>query len=375
MKRKRLYSFLVVGFGILVIVGVLVGVKGLQIAALIEAGESMPEPEETVAAHEVEIRSIERSLRALGSVSPVYGTDIAADAPGVVKDISFRSGDFVSQGDLLVQLDVAVEKAELISAEASVRLADLNLERSRDLYGKEAIPRAELDAAEANQAQAQARVEAMQATIDRKTIRAPFDGQLGVRRVQLGQFLNSGSPVVSLQALDEVYVDFTLPQQRLPQLSAGMTVRVSSDASPDRVFEGRLTTIEPAIDGRTRSVGLQASFDNPDQLLRPGMFVRVQVVLPEDEAVRLIPATSVLAAPYGDSVFVVEERDDGAQIVRQRFVRLGRNFGDYIVVEDGVEEGDLVVSDGAFKLRNDLKVRIDNDKAAQPSFNPQPDEA
>ncbi len=375
MKRKRLFSFLVVGLGIFLIVGILVGVKGLQIAALIEAGESMPEPEETVAAHTVEVRSIEQTLTALGTVSPVFGVDIAADAPGVVRQIAFRSGQTVREGDLLVQLDVAVEKAELASAEASVRLAELNLERSRDLYGKEAVPRAELDAAEANQLQARARVEAMQATIDRKTIRAPFDGKLGVRQVQLGQFLNSGAAVVSLQAMESVYVDFTLPQQRLSLLNTGMLIRVRSDASPEKVFEGELTTIEPAVDGRTRSVRLQASFENPDLLLRPGMFVQVEVVLPQEENVKLIPATSVLAAPYGDSVFVVQEREDGAQIVRQRFVRRGRSVGDYVVIEEGVEEGDLVVSDGAFKLRNDLKVRIDNAKAAQPSFDPQPDEA
>lgn len=375
MKRKRLLSFLVVGLGLVLIVGSLVGVKGLQIMALIEAGESMPEPEETVAAHYVEVRNIEQSIAALGTVTPVSGVDIAADAPGVVREIAFRSGEVVRYGQLLVQLDVAVEKAELASAEASVRLADVSLERARDLYRKEAIPRADLDAAEANQAQAKARVEAMKATIDRKTIRAPFDGQLGVRRVQLGQFLNSGSPVVSLQSMESVYVDFSLPQQRLSLLETGMAVRVHSDAFPDEIFEGELTTIEPAVDGRTRNLRLQASFENSDYRLRPGMFVRVEVVLPEEESVKLIPATSVLAAPYGDSIFVVQERDDGAQIVRQRFVRLGWNVGDYVVIEEGVEEGDLVVSDGAFKLRNDLKVRIDNDKAAQPSFNPQPDEA
>lgn len=375
MSLRRLSSYILVVFAIVLIFGVLAGIKGHQISRLIASGGDMPEPSESVAARPVELRSMERTITALGTVQPFQGVRVAADLPGIVREIHFESGQFVSMGDVLVKLDTSVEEAELASAQAQARLAKIDRDRVRELFRKDAVAKAELDAAEAFYDQSVARVGAIEATIARKTVHAPFDGQLGIREVQSGQFLNSGQTVVSLQNLNTVYVEFTLPQQRLEQLVKGMNVRTLSNASPDRVFEGALTAIQPDVDPRTRNVRLQATFSNGDGALRPGMFVRVELVRPGDEQVLLIPGTAILYAPFGDSVFVIGEREDGAKIVRQRFVRRGSDRGDFVVITDGLEEGELVVTDGAFKLRNNLRVIINNDKAPEPQLFPQPDEA
>ncbi len=374
MTFRRVVPYLVMIGALVAIVVALGGVKGLQFAAMGEAYASMPEHREYVGAHKAVEDEWEQTLTAIGSVVAVQGVMVSTDMPGVVEEILFEPGTRVQAGDVLLRLDTAVEEAELASALASQELAQLNVQRTRDLKERRAVSQADLDTAEADLKQAQARVAAIEATIGRKHVRAPFGGFLGIRLVNLGEYLSAGAPIVSLQALEALYVNFTLPQQRLSLVEPGMVVRVTSDTWPGQAFEGRLTAINPAIQQTTRSLDLQATFENKDLLLRPGMFVQVHLVLPDREPVIAIPVTAVLKAPYGDSVFLVETREDGALIARQRFVRTGRAMGDFVAVLEGIEPGETVVSSGAFKLRNDVRLEINNEQAPEPQLNPRPAE-
>jgi membrane fusion protein (multidrug efflux system) len=242
------------------------------------------------------------------------------------------------------------------------------------------IPQSELDTAEATLKQTKANADGVRATIEKKTLRAPFAGRLGIRLVNLGQYLEAGKPIVSLQSLAPIYADFSLPQQELARLKTGMRVRVTTDAYPDRRFDGTLTALNPDLDPSTRSVGLQATFENPDQLLRPGMFARVEVLLPEEQNVLVIPATSVLSAPYGDSVYVIEPKPAGTNgapglTVRQQIIRTGRARGDFLAVESGLKSGDRIVSSGIFKLRNGMAVVENNELAPKNNLAPRPSDS
>ena len=377
MGKKLLIS----AAGLLVlalILGALTGVKFLQFGAMGKAASAMVPPPESVSAAEVVEQIWERSLRAVGSVAPVQGVVLQAEIPGIVSEIAFRNGQSVKAGDLLVQLDVDVEKAQLRSAQATLKLSELEYERARTLRESGTIPQAQLDTAVANLERARAEIENIEATISNKTIRAPFYGEVGIRQVNTGQYVPQGAPVVSLQAFEQVYVNFSLPQQDLAKIGEGMTVRIRSDVFPGRTFTGTLTAISPEVDATTRTVDLQATFDNEERLLRSGLFVEAEVVLPETETVLVVPATAILYAPYGDSVYVVEEQsgEDGAPaglVARQQFIRTGRALGDYVSVTKGLEAGQRVVSAGVFKLRNGASIAIDNTLAPEPERNPEPD--
>jgi membrane fusion protein (multidrug efflux system) len=374
MLRKALvYTAAIVG--LLIILGGLGGTKALQFMALASMGEIAPSPEIVTTASVVE-DTWEPALAAVGSVTAVQGVTLKNEEAGTVRHIAFESGAAVAAGDLLVELDTSSEQAQLRAAEATAELARLSLERARDLRRQNTIAQAELDAALAQFDQAYAQVENVRALIAKKTIRAPFAGRVGIRQVNLGQFVPVGSPIVSLQSLHPVYVDFALPQQRLAQVQPGMTVRVTTDSFPGAVFVGRLTAVNPEVDPVTRNVHLQATLANEDGRLRPGMFVNVAAVLPEKERVLVVPVTAVRYAPYGDSVFVVEEKTapngETSKVLRQQFVRLGRAQGDFVVVVSGLAPGETVVSTGVFKLRNGLAVTVDNSLAPQPSLKPTP---
>ena len=362
---------------VLVLVGVLAGIKGLQFQTMFAQGASFTPPPETVTTATVRRENWQPTLTAVGSVAAVQGVMLSAEMSGAVKSIAFESGATVRAGDLLVELDTAVEQAQLRSAMASADLARLNLDRARDLRGKSMVSQADLDSAEAQFKQAVAQVDNIRAVIAKKTIRAPFAGRTGIRQVNLGQFLDNGAAIVTLQSLDPVYVDLALPQQNLAQLNVGMTVRVTTDAFPDQNFEGKLTAISPEVDAVTRNVRLQATLANPAGRLRAGMFVNVATVLPRTEQVLMIPATAVLYAPYGDSVFVVEDKKDektGAigKVLNQRFVRLGKTRGDFVVVASGLDVDQTVVTTGVFKLRNGMNVVVDNKLAPNFQLAPKP---
>ena len=367
-------------FIVLLVLGGLAGVKALQIKKLMDSGKSFAEPPESVSSALVREEKWQGTLTAIGSVMAVQGVTVTPEIPGLIREISFESGAVVSHGDLLVRLDTSLEEAQLRALQAQEELAQLNLTRERTLRSQNMVSQAELDAAEATLKQTQGNADAIRATIQKKTIRAPFAGRLGIRLINLGQYIDTGKPIVSLQSLTPIYADFSLPQQELARLKTGMRVRVTTDAYPDRRFDGTLTTINPDLDQSTRSVGLQATFANPDQLLRPGMFARVEVLLPEEQPVLVIPATSVLSAPYGDSVYVIESKPgkDNAKpelAVRQQFIRTGHTRGDFVSVESGLKAGERIVSAGIFKLRNGMAVTENNDLSPKNDVAPRPSDS
>ncbi len=359
---------------VVVVVAVLAGlaaVKALQIGKLIQ----FRPPPETISSAMASSEKWQRTISAVGSVTAAQGVNITAEIPGIVSEIAFESGATVAKGDLLVRLDTALEAAQLRSLEAQSDLARLYAERSRKLRAENTVSAADLDAAEATLKQAQANADATRAAIAKKTIRAPFAGRLGIRRVNLGEYIEAGKAVVvSLQALDSVYAEFSLPQQELAQLTVGLHVHLLLDAYPGRQFDGVLTSLNPDIDATTRAVRLQATFENREQLLRPGMFARVEVLLDGQQDVLVIPAPAVLSAPYGDSVYVIEPSTNaaGGLVARQQFIRTGRTRGDFVTVEKGLKAGDKVASSGLFKLRNGSPVVENNELVPKTEQAPKP---
>lgn len=364
IKKILLAVFLVA-----VVAGALVGIKALQIKKMIAQGESVVMPPAVISTANATSASWETVLRAVGSVTPVQGVTLTAETPGKVVRIDFDSGDRVEAGEVLVQLDVSQETAQLRALEASENLARISLKRIETLLAQHSTAKSEYDVALAEHRQILAQMDALRAVIAKKTIRAPFAGTLGLRHVNLGQNLGDADTVATLQRLDSVYVEFVLPQQQVGQVRTGYTVRVTSDALPGQTLEGRLVAMEPLADSATRTVRMQAVFDNPAEILRPGMFVNAGVVLPARQDVTLVPATAVLFAAYSDSVFVVEQAEgNGTQglVLRQQFVTLGERRGDFVTVTRGVAPGQTVVSTGVFKYRNGQSVVVDN--ALNPEF-------
>ena len=367
MKKRIIYSIL----GLVVIIAILGGIKALQIGAMIDQGKKYVPPPETVTTALARAETWDTALTAVGTLSAVQGVTVAAELPGKVVNISFEPGATVKKGDLLVKQDTTSEEAQLPGAVAQVTLTRSNRQRAETLLKEKIISQADYDTSVASYEQAMAQAENIRATIAKKTIRTPFSGRLGTRLVNLGQILREGDPVVSLQSLDPIYVDFTIPQQELTRLKIGLPVTVTTDALPGETILGRITTISPQIDADTRAVKLQATVTNKAEKLRAGMYVTVSVGLPVRQKVLIIPATAVMYAPYSDSVFVVEQAKDGkGKIVRQQFVRLGEKRGDFVVVTSGLKEGEIMVSTGVFKLRNGQSVVVDNKHA--PTFQHKP---
>jgi membrane fusion protein (multidrug efflux system) len=358
-------------------IGVLGGVKFLQIQTLMAAGKSFTQPPESVSSAIVREEKWQGTISAIGSVAAAQGVTVTTEIAGLIREITFESGAVVARGDLLVRLDTSSEEAQLRAIKAQVELARINLDRTKTLREENMVPQADLDTAEATMKQNQANADAIQAVIDKKTIRAPFAGRLGIRQVNLGQYLDAGKPIVSLQSLTPIYADFSLPQQQLARLQTGLRVRLAIDAFPDREFQGQLTAINPDLDSATRSVGLRASFENADGSLRPGMYARVEVLLPEESNVLVIPLTSVLNDPYGESVYVIESNSTvpGATpnlTVRRQIVRTGRTRGDYVTVEAGLKAGEKIASSGVFKLRPGMSVTENNELRPKTSASPHP---
>lgn len=366
--------------GLLGIFLILAGIKVWQIMTLVSAGKKAVPPPTTVTSAQVEQGDWQPMLTAVGSVSPVQGAMISAELAGTVAEIDFESGKLVKKGDVLLQLDASAEEAQMRSAQADAELAQRDYERAQDLATRKVISAAELDAAKSKMSQKTAAVENMQSVIDKKKIRAPFDGIAGIRAVNPGQMVKVGDPLVSLQAMDHVFVDFALPQQQLADVKPDLPVKVTTDAIPNREFEGKVTAINSTIDPATRNVSLQATLDNADHALRAGMFARVKVLLPLKQQTLFIPATAVSYAPYGNSVYVIEKKTDEktqkeALILRQAFIRTGETRGDFVAVTDGVKAGEQVVSTGVFKLRNGMNVVVDNKLAPKPEFSPKPSDS
>ena len=354
---------------------IIFGIKALQIVKM--ATTKQPRPVATVTSAPVKEEDWAPVLSAVGSISAVQGAIIAAELGGVVSDIKFENGGVAKKGDVIMKLDASQEEALLRSAEAEAELARTDLERTQGLASQKVVSKAELDAAESKFRRLTAIVDQMRSSIRKKTLVAPFDGQLGIRQVNVGQMINPGQQVVALTSLDPVYVDFALPQQQLAQLSQGLEVGVTTDALPGRVFSGKLTAINSMVDANTRNITLQATLENPGHVLRPGMFAKAQVTLPEKHKALVIPGSAISYAPFGDSVFVIEKKKDEktgeeSQMIRQQFVRVGESRGDFVSITEGLKAGEIVVSTGVFKLRNGMAVAINNDLAPKPQVNPTP---
>jgi len=363
MKKRIIYAIL----GLVILIAILAGIKFMQIRAMIDQGKKFVPPPETVTTAIVKADSWENALTAVGTLNAVQGVNVSAELPGKVVSIAFESGTTVKKGALLISQDTSSEEAQLPGAEAQTKLTKTILDRDAKMLDKKIISQSEYDTALANYDQARAQAANIRATIAKKTIHAPFGGRLGIRQVNLGQLLREGDPIVTLQTLDPIYADFTFPQQQISRLRPGLGVRVTSDALQGVTMEGRIKAINPLVDADTRNIKVQATLANRGEKLRPGMFVNVTVGLPVRLQVLALPATAVLYAPYGDSVFVVTEDKEhkGGKTIRQQFIRLGEKRGDFVAAVSGLKEGEEIVSTGVFKLRNGQSVVVDN-KLAPP---------
>ncbi|MCA0392798.1 MAG: efflux RND transporter periplasmic adaptor subunit [Proteobacteria bacterium] len=346
--------------------------------------DNMPQPAAAVSSAVVKTERWADDASAVGTFVAVNGTDVTTESGGVVRAIEFEAGQPVRAGDVLVRLNSDNEQATLKALDTSARLAQVQAERWQQLGKDKLVSLDEVQQRVAAAASSQAQAEAQRALIAQKTIRAPFSGELGIRKVNLGQFIAPGSPIVSLQQLDPIYVDFTLPEQRMDTFKPGTPIRASVDALPGQVFEGQVTAIEPRVDPNTRNFTAQATVANPDGVLRPGAFARVAFALGGERDVLVIPQTAVSFNPYGNAVFVITKtaRKPGETdmqgkpltgdkfIVTQRFIKTGATRGDLIAVTEGLKPGEEIATSGLLKLRNDAEVTINN--TVQPSAEAKP---
>jgi membrane fusion protein (multidrug efflux system) len=349
--------------------------KARQIREDAPSAQPKPEAVTTIVATREEWPA---TLSAIGTVVAVQGVTMSADLPGTVERIAFESGAAVREGDVLVELDTRQERAQLAAAEADRALARLVLKRMQAMLEKGVISQTDYDRAVAEDESSAARVGEIRATIERKTIRAPFAGILGIRQVNLGQYLSAGTAVVPLQSLDPIYVNFGVPQQEIGDVSAGRLVHVATEDGAGAA-EGQITAIDALIDDATRNVQVQATFANPAGALRPGMFVQAEVNLDASRAAVALPASAISYAPYGDSVFVVTDRSDAQgqtyRGVRQQFVEIGPARGDQIAVTSGIAPGEEIVTSGVFKLRDGVPVTVDNTVRPGNERAPRPEES
>jgi len=366
-----------------VLIGALYYYKSRQILAAIAQHGSFVMPPVAVTTAKAAAVKWQPVLSAIGSLKAVNGVEVSTDLPGIVREIAFESGTKVEKGALLVRLDTQQEEAQLKSAQAASELAKVNLVRQEGLLSRRATSQSEYDSAVANADQAVAAVEEVRALIARKTIHAPFGGILGIRKIDIGQYLDVGKPIVSLESMDPIRVEFSVPQQELAHVTMDKDIHVSAAGLAGKLFEGNITAIDSRVDPATRNIAVEATIPNKEELLRPGMFVNVEVMLPEREGVVAIPASAVIYAPYGNSVFLVRKAEakegepptqpDALEAVQQ-FVQLGDTRGDLVVIRSGVKPGDEVVSSGAFKLTSGARVEVNNKVRPGADPNPHPPE-
>jgi membrane fusion protein, multidrug efflux system len=382
--KKRMALMLI---GATVVFGGIFAVKWAGSQQMNAVFDNMAQPPVAITAYTAKSERWRDETEAVGTFVAVNGADVTTEAGGVIREILFEAGQRVRAGTVLVRLNTANEQATLHALEAAAKLAVAQRDRWRELGAQKLVSLAEVEQRTADAASALAQVEAQRALIAQKTIRAPFDGVLGIRKANLGQYIAPGSPIVNLQSQNPIYLEFSVPQQRLGQMAEGIAVRASVDSLPGRVFDGRITAIEPLIDAQTRNFKIQATFVNDDLALHPGTFAKVGFDLGGEQSVVVIPQTAVSFNPYGNAVYVIQEVDRGPDekdmqgkplggkklLVRQRFVKTGAARGDLVAVTEGLKPGERVVTSGLLKLRNDAEVTINN--AVQPAADnaPKPD--
>lgn len=384
---KRLIIVIV---GCVVVFGAIFGMKWFSNKMMNDFVDAMPIPPATIGAGKVQTMTWDNRLEAVGSFVPVNGTDVTTEAGGIVTAIHFESGQKVRKGTPLVTLDSARERGEYARLKAQAELSELNRVRREKLFKLEAISKSDYDAAVTEADAARAAVQSQAGVLAQKEIRAPFDGLLGIRRVNVGQYLSAGTAIVTLQSLDPIDLDFTLPEQYVGQAQPGFKVTVNVDSYADQSFTGEVLAVEPRIDAATRNFGLRARLPNPDDKLRAGQFGRVTLTLPGNRSLLVLPRTAVNYDSYGTSVFVVQKKKEdpnapkpktmpGAPagpstdlVVEQRFIKVGEARGDFVAVVDGIKEGEQVATSGLLKLRNGQPVIINNEGAPQLKLDPKP---
>lgn len=353
--------------------GGLIGAKWFGSRMMNQYFDNMPMPPSVISTIEARADTWLSEVTAVGSVAALHGADLTTEVNGIVEKIYFDNGSEVKAGDVILTLDDATDRAQLKALQAAERLAELERNRVQSLFQRKSISKSEYDQRQSQLEQAQANVAAQQARVDQKTLRAPYAGRLGIRQVNVGQYVAAGNPIIGLQSLDTVFVNFMLPEQRFREIRAGMVVRAQMDALGDATFEGRISAIEPVIDADTRNFKVQATFANPDQQLRPGMFARIALDVGDRRDVIVVPRSAVSFNPYGNSVYVLSESEqkgeDGKPLlqVTQRFIQIGEMRGDLIVVEKGLEIGETVATSGLLKLRSGATVTVNN--SVQPDAN------
>lgn len=360
------------------VLGLVFGTKAFFTWAMNKGISEAPPPTVAVSTTTVMEDSWARTIGTLGSIRAVNGVELSAEFEGTVDAIHFRSGEAVEQGDLLLELDAGAARAQLKALQAAARLAQQEYERFLSLHRQGSISQSELDRKESERDQAQATADAQAEHVERMTLRAPFSGQLGIRQVDMGQFLPFGTTIVSLFQMDPIFVNFSLPEQQLPMIQEGLAVQVRLVAQPDEVFVGEITAIEPGINAATRNFHLQATLSNEQGLLRPGNFARVHIQLPDADNVLVVPRTAISYAPYGNSVYVIEEQTPEGEgepilVAQKRLVTLGAERGDVVAITEGLEAGELVATSGLLKLRNGARVREENDVPPPAQLTPNPD--
>jgi membrane fusion protein, multidrug efflux system len=365
MKKRMAFMLLAVGL----VFGGLYGFQQFKSMMIARAMAALANPRQTVATAEAQLEKWNDNLTALGSLRAKDGADLALDASGIVEAISFDSGGRVEAGTVLLKLQSKDEQAKLNALEATARLNEINYQRDVEQFKIKAVSQASVDSDAANLKNAKAQADAQRAALEKKTLKAPFAGRLGIRSVDIGQYLAAGATIVTLQSLDPIHVDFFLPQQSLSQIKLGQAVAVRVDTWPNEVFPGEITAINPKVETATRNVQIRATLSNPKERLTPGMFARVEIAVGSSAEFVTVPVTALTSNPYGDTVYVVQGSGDAAT-AHQLFVKTGRTRGDLVALLEGVEPGQTVVTAGQLKLRNGSPVRIDN--STVPTSDPAP---
>lgn len=374
--KKRMFTMILL---VLAVVAVIAFFKYRDIKAQMEAGAAMATIPFVVSTMPATITEWSEQKSAVGTVRAEKGVDITSEVAGIVEKIDFTSGQDVKEGDLLIKLRSADDEARLQTMEANAKLAETNLARNRKQMTVQAISQADLDGSIAALTVAKAAVNEQKALIEKKHIRAPFAGKLGIRAVDIGQFINAGTAIVTLQNLESIYLDFTVPQQDMNSVKVGQKITLTTDAYPGRTFEGEITTVNPKVEMNTRNIYVRATVSNSDHSLLPGMFANVEITVSDPRKLITVPQTAITYNPYGTTVYVVDEKkEEGAEkptlTARQVFVKTGETRGDQVAIIDGLKEGDAVVVAGQLKIRNGALLEINNDKLPSNDNNPQPED-
>jgi membrane fusion protein (multidrug efflux system) len=373
---KRMILMLVV---LAALLGGLGFAKFRQVETAIAQGASYQPPPTAVTTVVAQKETWPSTLSVIGTAAAVEGVTLSADLPGTIDKIHFESGQWVHEGDILIELDTRQERAQLANLEAQRDLARINYGRANELAKAGVISRSEFDNATTQQKATEAQVGDIRAAIARKTIHAPFSGLLGIRQVSLGQYLAAGQAIVSLQSLSPIYVNFGVPQQDTPKVIPGHVLRVTNSDLPGMGFTGRITALDSVISEQTRNIQVQATVTNKENKLRPGMFVQVELPMGQPRQVVPLPASAINYAPYGDSVFVVSEMKDPKgntyRGVRQQVVKVEGSRGDQVAIISGINPGDEVVSSGVFRLRNGAPVQVNNTVKPSNSASPKPEDS